>query len=81
MTGYYDWRNNWRNNGKMYCSRVIATAEKSAGNETVGDKWVETASFPAETTIQEIMDWAGNHGISGKLYITPDLSTEKGEDE
>jgi len=75
MKGYLD----WRMQGKMNCERIIASVELSAGNETVGDRWIETRSFSVESTIQEIMDWAGYVGISGKLYITPDLATEAGK--
>jgi len=64
---------------KMNCSRVVATAERSAGNETIGDKWTETSTFPAEATLQEVMDWAGKISNSGRLTITPDLATELAE--
>lgn len=49
---------------------VIAIKERSAGNEQVGDMWLETKSFPKETTISEIIKWA--KGCSGKLIITID---------
>lgn len=58
-------------------TRIIATIEKSAGNETVGTAWNETSSFPIETPVSEIMKWAGENGISGRLIITPDLATEE----
>jgi len=60
----------------LNCTRVIATAERSAGNESVGTMWTETKSFPSETPIKDIMDWANSVQISGKLIITPDLDTE-----
>ncbi|MCK5605309.1 hypothetical protein KAR91_25680 [Candidatus Pacearchaeota archaeon] len=50
--------------------RVIATQEKSAGNESVGDMWIETKSFAKETPIHEIIEWAKN--ANGKLIITID---------
>ena len=40
--------------------KVIAVKQMSAGNETVGDMWVETKSFDAETPIKEIVNWARN---------------------
>lgn len=62
---------------ELLCSRIIATAERSGGNETVGDMWTETRSFPAETPIREIIEWAVSVNISGRLTITPDLATEE----
>ena len=59
----------------MNCDRVIATAQRSGGNETVGDMWDETRTFPPTATAQEIMDWAASVQISGKLTLTPDLAT------
>lgn len=50
--------------------KVIATKEMSAGNESVGDMWIETASFDKNTKVSEIVEWAKNAG--GKLIITID---------
>lgn len=61
---------------ELNCTRVIATAECSAGNESVGTMWTETKSFSSKTAIKDIMDWANSVNISGKLIITPDLDTE-----
>lgn len=55
--------------------KVIAVKQMSAGNETVGDMWVETKSFDAETPIKEIVNWARN--CRGKLIITIDESSVK----
>lgn len=52
--------------------RVIATKERSAGNNTVGDMQTETKSFNKETPVSEIINWAEN--CSGKLIITIDES-------
>ena len=52
--------------------RVIAIKERSAGNETVGDMWLETKSFDKETPVSEIIEWSGIH--KGKLIITIDES-------
>ena len=57
------------------CKRVIATAEMSMGNEIVGSMWIEK-SFDKNTPISEILLWAHNIGVSGKVIITPDLGTE-----
>lgn len=50
--------------------KVIAIKECSAGNEQVGDMWLETGSFDKNTKIKEIIEWAKN--CSGKLIITID---------
>jgi hypothetical protein len=52
---------------------VIATKERSAGNDTVGDSWIETKSFSKTTPISEIIEWASN--ASWKLIITIDESS------
>jgi hypothetical protein len=56
-----------------FFKRVIATQEKSAGNAEIGDMWIETKSFPDDTPIRDIMEWAGQCG--GKLIITWDESS------
>jgi hypothetical protein len=50
--------------------RVIATKEKSNGNDSVGDMWIETKSFDKSTEIKDIIEWAKD--CSGKLIITID---------
>ncbi len=52
---------------------IIATKERSAGNDTVGDMWTETKSFDKFTNIAKIIEWAKDCG--GRLTITID---EKG---
>jgi hypothetical protein len=54
--------------------RIIAIKERSAGNESVGSMWVDTASFDMNTPIGTILDWA--HNRSGKLIISIDESTQ-----
>jgi len=53
--------------------RIIAIKERSAGNETVGDMWLETKSFDKETPVCEIIEWA--ESCSGRLIITIDEDT------
>lgn len=48
---------------------VIAIKENSAGNDSVGDMWIETKAFNKETKIEDIIEWAKNC-CSGKLIIT-----------
>lgn len=50
--------------------RVIAVKERAAGNESVGTEWVETKSFPYDTPVYEILEWAGNN--EGRLMINYD---------
>lgn len=49
---------------------IIATKERSAGNDSVGSMWLETKSFNSETPIWKIIDWAKD--CDGKLIITID---------
>ena len=51
-------------------NKVIATKEKSAGNETVGTMWIETKSFDANTPVKDIMIWGSD--ADGKLILTFD---------
>jgi hypothetical protein len=53
---------------------VIATIEKSAGNESVGNQWIETRSFTKDTPVGDIVEWVKFSGdaSTGKLIITID---------
>lgn len=50
--------------------QVVAIAEKSAGNESVGDMWLETKIFNKDTLLSDVIDWATELDVSGKLIIT-----------
>ena len=39
--------------------RVIAIKKMSAGNDTVGEMWVETKIFDAEAKLKDVMLWVG----------------------
>ena len=39
-------------------SKVIIVKECSAGNESVGNEWVETKSFDESATLKEVLDWS-----------------------
>lgn len=41
---------------------ITVIIHKSVGNETVGEMWHETFSFPEETTLQELLDKIDHHG-------------------
>jgi hypothetical protein len=51
-------------------THIIAIGERSGGNETVGDMWLETKLFEKTTRVEEIIKWAKEQGISGRLIIT-----------
>lgn len=56
---------------------VVVIAEKSAGNEVVGDMWLETAIFSSETSAETILRWAAAKNCSGKVILTvPDTISE-----
>jgi hypothetical protein len=59
--------------------RIVAVGEKSAGNEQIGDMWLETKTFNKSTPVGDIVDWAKDRGIGGKLIITIDESSIKQE--
>lgn len=54
-------------------TKIIAIKERSAGNDLVGDMWIETKSFDVATPVKEIMYWAND--CSGKLILTIDESS------
>ena len=54
-------------------SKIVAIKEMSAGNDIVGDMWLETKSFAKSAPVGAIIDWAKDAG--GKLIITVDEST------
>lgn len=49
---------------------VIAVKERATGNESVGTEWVETKSFPKGTSVEKILEWAGEY--KGRLMISWD---------
>ena len=55
--------------------RIIANSERSAGNESVGEMWIETKSFDKSTPVSEIIEWGKK--TNGKLHLTIDEGTVK----
>lgn len=49
---------------------IVAIKERSAGNDTVGDMWLETKIFSQDTPVGDILFWANKKSTSGKLIIT-----------
>lgn len=56
-------------------THIIACAEQSAGNAEVGSMWLDTKSFPVDTPVSELLEWAEDKGVTGKLFITVDESS------
>jgi len=67
-----------RFNTKKY-STVIATIERSAGNESVGDMWTESRTYPLDATLKQVLDWAAID-CSGRLTLTMDKSSVVAEE-
>lgn len=38
--------------------KVCAMVDRSAGNESVGNMWTETAVFDDDTTLLQVLEWA-----------------------
>jgi len=61
--------------------KIVAVKEKSAGNESIGDMWLETKIFKESTPVIEIIKWSQNGRAEsrngGRLIITvPDSEDE-----
>jgi len=50
--------------------KYVIVLEQSAGNDQVGDMWLETTICNSETTIREIMEWKETKRSKGRLMIT-----------
>ena len=49
----------------------VATLECSAGNDSVGNMWIETHIVNGQTTVEELMEWKNSKaGCHGRLMIT-----------
>jgi hypothetical protein len=53
--------------------RVVATKERSAGNDSVGDMWIETKVFNKDDNLEDVISWASD--CSGRLILTIDESS------
>jgi hypothetical protein len=58
----------------MEVKQFVAIQECSAGNESVGNMWLSTATFAPDATLREVYDWAQKNSRSGKLIIRHDES-------
>lgn len=41
--------------------KVCAMVDRSAGNESVGEMWTETAEFDESATLADVLRWARMH--------------------
>jgi len=62
----------------MESKKYVIILECSAGNDTVGDMWLETHICNSKTTIEEIIEWKNSRrGGKGKLIITEPSNINK----
>lgn len=52
--------------------KIVILQECSAGNESVGNEWVETGIFEDTQTLAEVLEWRKQlgRGEQGRLMIT-----------
>lgn len=55
--------------------QFVILQERSAGNETVGNAWTDTATFPPTATLAEVWEWARlRDAMTGRTMLRPDLA-------
>lgn len=63
-------------------SKFVIVQERSTGNETVGNAWVETATFGPDATLREVWAWAEPlGGMNGRTMIRPDMNDDPRNDD
>ena len=61
--------------------RYVIVLECSAGNDSVGNMWLETYICSSKTTLEEIMKWKSEKpGRGGRLMITEASEIKKDND-
>lgn len=50
--------------------KIVAIKEMSAGNDSVGDQWLETKIFEPHDLLHTVLAWGGEKKGRGKLIIT-----------
>jgi len=53
--------------------RIIAMLDRSAGNETVGEMWTETHSFPSTAPLSAVIEWAASQSRTDATKQVPNL--------
>jgi hypothetical protein len=62
--------------------QFVVLQERSTGNETVGNAWTETATFPPTATLADVWRWAHDVGApTGRTMIRPDQSAGFDQDK
>ncbi len=50
---------------------IVAMQECSHGNASIGSEWIETAIFPGDTPVYELLCWAdGIEHADGRLMLS-----------
>ncbi|HUW46729.1 MAG TPA: hypothetical protein VMW50_13145 [Dehalococcoidia bacterium] len=57
-------------------NRIVAIGECSGSNDYAGDMWLITQTFSPETPIVDIMKWAWENRVTGKLTVSVDESSK-----
>lgn len=57
--------------------KVCAMVDRSAGNESVGDMWTETAEFDESVPISRVLEWAGMIFTSDRFTSNEIISERK----
>lgn len=60
--------------------KVCAMVDRSAGNESVGEMWTETAEFDESATLTDVLKWARvitmvDHGFGAGLERSSNVNT------
>ena len=60
--------------------KICAMVDRSAGNESVGEMWTETAVFDESATLADVLKWAQiitmvDHGLGAGLERWKDINT------
>lgn len=47
--------------------KIVAVLNRSAGNESVGDMWLETKVFDESDSLANVLNWASRVAQSGEV--------------
>lgn len=62
--------------------QFIVMVERSAGNESVGNEWIDTASFPPDTTLSQVWAWQEKrYGSRGRVMVALDDGPTENADQ
>jgi len=69
-------KHGYNENGDLKVKKVFAMGENTCAADVPEPSWLETKSFPIDAPIGDVMLWAYGKGITGKLIIAVDESSE-----